>query len=179
MKGLYKNSALLLGYHALYSVVSLVFLLPFSSLIYYKDGVVRPLGGILYTLVMLLLYLPALYSNLWNLGRAHARKTSEVKPNFMYALKISLISEIPTYIIFVLMAVFNLKNPGSYNIFYTIFRFWQGIYIGVLDISKLFYIFSLVLPIVFAHLGYIAGTKNFEFAEKYIYPLIFKNKKKK
>ncbi|UKI38347.1 MAG: hypothetical protein L6V93_10640 [Clostridiales bacterium] len=115
-----------MGYHALYSVVSLVFLLPFSSLIYYKDGVVRPLGGILYTLVMLLLYLPALYSNLWHLGRAHARKTSEVKPNFMYALKISLISEIPTYIIFVLMAVFNLKNPGSYNIFYTIFRFWQG-----------------------------------------------------
>ena len=170
MKGLYKkNSALLLGYHALYSVVSLVFLLPFSSLIYYKDGVVRPLGGILYTLFMLLLYLPALYSNLWHLGRAHARKTSEVKPNFMYALKI----------IFVLMAVFNLKNPGSYNIFYTIFRFWQGIYIGVLDISKLFYIFSLVLPVVFAHLGYIAGPKNFEFADKYIYPLIFKNKNKK
>ena len=128
MKGLYKNSALLLGYHALYSVVSLVFLLPFSSLIYYKDGVVRPLGGILYTLVMLLLYLPALYSNLWHLGRAHTRKTSEVKPNFMYALKISLISEIPTYIIFVLMAVFNLKNPGSYNIFYTIFRWRNNIH---------------------------------------------------
>ena len=126
MKGLYKNSALLLGYHTLYSVVSLVFLLPFSSLIYYKDGVVRPLGGILYTLVMLLLYLPALYSNLWHLGRAHARKTSEVKPNFMYALKISLISEIPTYIIFVLMAVFNLKNPGSYNIFLHDFQILAG-----------------------------------------------------
>lgn len=178
MKGLYKKSAALLGYHALYSVVSLVFLLPFSNFIYYNDGVVKPLGGIVYTLVILLFYLSNLYSNIWHLGRAHSRKTSEIKSNPIYALEISLISEIPTYIIFVLMIIFHLKNPNSFNIFYTIFKFWQGIYIGVLDISKIFYVISLVLPIIFSLLGYIAGTKNFEFADKYIYPLIFKNKNK-
>ena len=178
MKDLYKASARLLGYHALYTVVALVFVLPFSRLIYYNDGVVRPWGGIIYTLVILLFYLPVLYSDLWHMGRSHTRKTSEIKPNFAYPFAISVISEIPTYILFALMVAVYVKDKNSFNIFYVIFKFWQSIYVGVLGISNVFYAVSLILPIVFAFLGYLAGTKNFEFAEKYIYPIIFKNKKR-
>ena len=76
------------------------------------------------------------------------------------------------------MVAVYVKDKNSFNIFYVIFKFWQSIYVGVLGISNVFYAVSLILPIVFAFLGYLAGTKNFEFAEKYIYPIIFKNKKR-
>jgi len=177
MKGILKQSATFLGYHAIYSVLSLVFMLPFSSLIYYNDGVTRPIGGIFYTFVILLLYLPCIYSNMWKLGKNHTKKISEVKPDVTIPLKISIISEIPTFIIFVLMVIFHLKNPDGFNLFYTIYKVWQAIYIGIIDIAKPLYVIILFVPVIFAYLGYVAGCKNFEIAEKYIYPLMFKKKK--
>lgn len=174
MKGLFKQSAQFFGYHLLYSVVSLIFLMPFARFIYYNDGVTKPIGGIIYTVALLIIYLPCIYLSMWKLGKSHSKSDSEIKPNPAIALKISILSEVPTLILLIVMIVFHFKNPGEFNLFVTIFKLWQAIYIGVLDLAKPIYPITIIVPVLFAFLGYIAGTKNFVFVDKYIYPLIFK-----
>ncbi len=176
MKGLFKQSLSFLGYHLLYAFVSLIFVIPFSKFLYYNDGVIKPIGASIYTFIMLILYLPSIYSVMWKMGKNHTSKTSTTKPSILFPIKISVISEIPTFILLALMIITHINNPDSFNLYAMIFKFWQAVYICVMDISKIVYILTVFVPVITAVLGYIAGTKNFEFMEKYVYPLIFKKK---
>lgn len=174
MKGLFKQSLAFLGYHAVFAFVSLVFVIPFSKFLYYNDGVVKPVGAIIYTFLLLILYLPAIYSAMWNLGKNHASETSDVKPSILFPIKVSVVSEIPTFILLVLMLVNHFNNPNDFNMYATLFNLWQSMYMCILNMSKIIYILMVFVPVITAVSGYIAGTKNIAFMDKYVYPLIFK-----
>ena len=161
MKNTLKNALVIFGYKFLFTLLALVFLYSFANLLSGQTG------QRIYSAVISLMYLAAVYSYIWKTGKADSKKGF----NLNNAILPVLIAEIPTYIITIVkMAVQN-------EIVTVIYRIYQFIYVGFLtDWASQILILTPVF--VAAILGYILGFKKFEIYDRIIMRIVYKVKSK-
>ena len=167
----------LFGIQLVMALVSVLFMGSFSRFLGSNTGMK------IYSSFTAFFYLSSYYSAVWQAGRKdikHAKvqhniNGSKINGRSSTWIISSIIAAIPNMVFLIILYINGAQ--GKLNIFY---RLLQSCFLGWLGDDYLTYLpnclIVTLIPFVLSFIGYLAGTKEFVFLEKYLPMLIYKKK---